>query len=87
MKQWMGDMLLGLFVSKTSSISPMHHKSKQRRQQVWDNWIAPSGKHQNRRKIKRECTGRIITLGYQNLLSPLGVSGSDIIIMIKCSMP
>ncbi len=33
-----------LFVYKTSSISPLHHKSKQRRQQPWDHWVASSVK-------------------------------------------
>ena len=32
----------GLFVYKTSSISTMHHKSKQRRQKAQDNGVAPS---------------------------------------------
>ncbi len=32
---------LDLFVYKTSSISPMHHKSKQRRQKAWDDGVAP----------------------------------------------
>ena len=33
---------IDLFVYKTSSISPMHHKSKQRRQKVWDDRVVPS---------------------------------------------
>ena len=35
--------------------------------------LCPVVIYQNRRKIKRKCTGRIITLDYQKLLRPLGV--------------
>ncbi len=37
-----------LFIYKTSSISPMHHKSKQRRQKAWDDGVALSD-HSNQR--------------------------------------
>ena len=33
---------IDLFVYKTSSKSPMHHKSKQRRQKAWSDGVAPS---------------------------------------------
>ncbi len=36
------EFTLDPFVYKTSSISPMHHKSKQRRQNAWDDSVAPS---------------------------------------------
>ena len=45
MMQCLGDMLtLNLYVYRTSSISPMHHISKQRRQKAWDDGIAPCDK-------------------------------------------
>ena len=31
-----------VFVYKASGISPMHHKSKQRRQKAWNDGVVPS---------------------------------------------
>ncbi len=41
---YVNKVIRDLFVYKTSSISPMHHKSKQRRKQAWDHWVASSVK-------------------------------------------
>ncbi len=48
MMECMGNIVLArdppidLFVYKTSSVSPMHHKSKRTRQKAWDDGVAPS---------------------------------------------
>ncbi len=43
-------ILVDLLVYKTSSISPRHHESTQRRQKAWDDGVAPSVKRKTQQQ-------------------------------------